>query len=66
MVSCNVMSFLCHVMSLLCHVMSLLDGYGDWSTEGCNLSTSQVTNGSAVCLCDHLTSFAILLVSTSI
>ncbi|XP_071959942.1 uncharacterized protein [Antedon mediterranea] len=38
---------------------SLDDGVGDWSSEGCVLN--RTTDGRVVCLCDHLTNFAILV-----
>ncbi|XP_019864466.1 PREDICTED: uncharacterized protein LOC109593811 [Amphimedon queenslandica] len=37
---------------------TLDEGYGDWSSEGCNLT---IINSKLVCICDHLTNFAILL-----
>lgn len=35
----------------------------DWSTSGCTLGSIDVTNGEAkvTCLCNHLTSFAVLI-----
>ena len=36
------------------------NGLGDWSDDGCQLNTT--SNGRVVCLCDHLTSFAVLVV----
>ena len=38
-----------------------IDGYGDWSSDGCYVTTSNST--VVICECNHLTSFAILLVS---
>ena len=42
-------------------------GYGGWSSEGCiTINSGNISNGSnneVTCLCDHLTNFAILLVS---
>ncbi|XP_071959948.1 adhesion G-protein coupled receptor G2-like [Antedon mediterranea] len=38
---------------------SLDDGVGDWSSEGCELN--ETTDGRVVCLCAHLTNFAILV-----
>ena len=38
---------------------SFSGGYGDWSSEGCNTSSN---DSQVMCQCDHLTSFAILLV----
>ena len=37
------------------------EGLGDWSEEGCWYSGTE--NGRHVCSCDHLTNFAILVVS---
>ena len=38
------------------------EGYGGWSTEGCALiSDSELV---ATCECDHLTSFALLVVGS--
>ena len=37
-----------------------MDGYGDWSKEGCHNTTNNKTE--VVCECYHLTNFAILLV----
>ncbi|XP_019850052.1 PREDICTED: hemicentin-1-like isoform X1 [Amphimedon queenslandica] len=39
---------------------SLDDGYGDWSSDGCNTSSGS-TDSQVTCNCDHLTNFAILL-----
>ena len=39
------------------------DGYGNWSTNGCY--NNETVNGRIVCLCNHLTNFAILTVSVS-
>ncbi|XP_022098829.1 adhesion G-protein coupled receptor G6-like isoform X2 [Acanthaster planci] len=38
---------------------SLNDGAGDWSTEGCR--NESVSDGVVRCLCDHLTSFAVIV-----
>ena len=38
-----------------------IDGYGDWSNAGCYVTTSNSMD--VICECNHLTSFAILLVS---
>ncbi len=43
--------------------MLFVDGYGQWSSEGCEI-VGTVTDNIINCQCDHLTSFAILLVST--
>ena len=40
---------------------SPLDGFGDWSQENCD--TIYSSNGSVMCRCNHLTNFAVLLVS---
>ena len=40
---------------------SLDDGYGAWSTDGCRLVSESKTE--AVCACNHLTQFALLVVS---
>ena len=34
---------------------------GNWSTKGC--TTVIITNGMVACHCDHLTNFAVLVVS---
>ena len=39
----------------------MLDGYGDWSNKGCHNTTTNKTE--ILCECNHLTNFAILLVS---
>ena len=39
----------------------MLDGYGDWSNKGCHNITTNKTE--ILCECNHLTNFAILLVS---
>ncbi|XP_038054372.1 uncharacterized protein LOC119726669 isoform X2 [Patiria miniata] len=38
---------------------TLNNGYGDWSTEGCR--NESLPNGVIRCLCDHLTSFAVIV-----
>ena len=35
--------------------------YGQWSTQGCKLDEQQSSSKKTVCLCDHLTNFALLL-----
>ena len=35
------------------------DGYGQWSSKGCNTT---ISDGNVICYCNHLTNFAILLV----
>ena len=47
-----------HAYFILDHTV---DGFGDWSTRGCAVVNE--TEESVVCECDHLTNFAILLVS---
>ena len=49
---------------LSCHSFThfLLDGYGEWSSLNCQVAEENDT--SVVCECNHLTNFAILLVST--
>ena len=39
---------------------SLDDGFGNWSSEGCRLTSDVIDK--AECACDHLTSFALLMV----
>ena len=39
----------------------LLDGFGNWSDRGCWVVNE--TEEDVTCACDHLTNFAILLVS---
>lgn len=41
---------------------ALDSGFGNWSTEGCRLHTK--ASSKAFCECDHLTSFALLMVCT--
>ncbi len=41
---------------------NLEEGRGDWSNEGCNLAVNITTNRT-ICYCDHLTSFAVIMVS---
>ena len=44
-----------------------IDGYGNWSSEGCMVSEDYEENDTkVVCHCTHLTSFTILLVYTFI
>ena len=40
------------------------DGYGNWSTDGCY--SNGTINGRIICLCNHLTNFAILTVSVQL
>ena len=41
------------------------EGAGGWHTEGCVMTSVMTSHrgGVAVCQCDHLTNFAVLLVS---
>lgn len=39
------------------------NGAGDWSEEGCKYAGA--TDDSVACECDHLTNFAVLMVSTT-
>ena len=39
---------------------TLDEGFGDWSSEGCQLDANVA--GKAICGCNHLTSFALLVV----
>ncbi|XP_064384592.1 deleted in malignant brain tumors 1 protein-like isoform X4 [Halichondria panicea] len=34
---------------------------GNWSTDGCSVLDSNITNGSISCQCNHLTNFAIIM-----
>lgn len=43
----------------------IVDGNGDWSTDGCNLTTFNNSTNVVGCECDHLTNFACLVVSDS-
>ena len=38
------------------------NGTGNWSTEGCYLVTSSKDTNNPSCECNHLTSFAVLMV----
>ena len=50
---------------LLLHLLlSLSDGRGNWSTSGCNMTAYNSTRKVVFCECDHLTSFACLVVSS--
>ena len=50
--------------SLLITFNYFTDGYGDWSSEGCEIDESYNDSQDVVtCFCNHLTSFCILLVS---
>ena len=41
-----------------------IDGIGGWSSEGCRfVPENRSVSNNIICLCDHLTSFTILLVS---
>ena len=48
-------------MLLLLFFLSL-EGFGDWSSRGC--SVAMETEEMVTCECDHLTNFAILMVSS--
>ena len=39
-----------------------VSGRGNWSTNGCRYNGTR--DGRVICLCDHMTNFAILTVST--
>ena len=39
-----------------------IGGLGNWTTEGCN-TTLDRESGVVVCMCNHLTNFATLVVS---
>ena len=44
-------------------LLCVLDGFGDWSSEGCSRNMTYNESQTAVtCYCTHLTSFSILLV----
>jgi len=45
----------------LCCVLDVLGGSGGWNPDGCYVKNSSTEN-ETVCSCDHLTSFAVLLV----
>ena len=38
-------------------------GNGNWTDEGCLLVNSSTSTGEFICECDHLTNFAVLVVS---
>ena len=40
--------------------MQCIEGRGNWSTDGC---TVEAANSSVTCQCNHLTNFAVLVVS---
>lgn len=42
------------------------DGRGNWTEFGCNLTYIDEENETFTCECDHLTNFAILVVSPQI
>ena len=54
----------CFVSSIKFLIHSLLDGNGDWNTDGCTLTTFNVSTNVVGCQCNHLTNFACLVVST--
>lgn len=37
---------------------------GNWTTKGCDLKIMHKENATFVCECNHLTNFAVLVVST--
>ena len=43
--------------------MRLTGGFGGWSSEGCWLDSDESTDTHTVCECNHLTNFAIMMVS---
>ena len=45
------------LLTLLCK----LGGKGNWTTMGCE--TEHARNGEVTCYCNHLTNFAVLVVS---
>ena len=49
-----------HTYILLC---AYVEGYGDWSTEGCVRGEYNESDAHVTCYCTHLSSFTILLVS---
>lgn len=46
------------------HVCST-DGYGGWSEAGCYRVDTPDTDDEVVCRCNHLSNFAVLLVSSA-
>ena len=42
------------------------DGIGNWATNGCYLDMSEGGVNNPSCKCNHLTSFAVLMVSLSL
>ena len=40
------------------------DGYGDWSVAGCYQIDVNDTDDEIICHCNHLSNFAVLLVSS--
>jgi hypothetical protein len=36
----------------------------NWTTEGCTIDVTQLEEGIVTCECNHLTNFAILVVSS--
>ena len=43
--------------------MFYADGKGNWSTDGCTTLVDSNDFSQATCHCDHLTNFALLVVS---
>ena len=42
------------------YCLYIIDGYGDWSQDGCTLVN--MTENEVVCMCNHLTTFCLLMV----
>lgn len=53
-----------HGIIISCIIIIDLDGFGDWSTEGCTINNTayNVTGTRSLCHCTHLTSFCVILV----
>lgn len=57
-------SIVCIIHTCVCLCMHVyVDGYGDWSTEGCSRVDYIESDAQVTCHCTHLSSFTILLVS---
>ena len=39
--------------------------YAEWTTDGCMTDLAEVNEGLVTCYCNHLTNFAVLVVSNS-
>ena len=59
--SAAALHYICFHIATYSVIDNTVDGFGDWSTRGCVIVTE--TEEGVVCECDHLTNFAILLVS---